>query len=60
MTASILNSVSKTVHITYKEDKIDLKTKQLDAEISSLSTEYETVKSLISRNVEKTFTMFQN
>ena len=51
---------AKKAELTYKEDKIDLKTKQLDAEISSLSTEYETVKSLISRNVEKTFTMFQN
>lgn len=51
---------AKKAELTYKEDKIDIKTKQLDAEISSLSTEYETVKSLISKNIEKTFTMFQS
>ena len=51
---------AKKAELTYKEDKIDIKTKQLDAEISSLSTEYETVKNLISKSIEKTFTMFQN
>ena len=38
---------SKKAELTYKEDSIDMKTKKLDAEISSLSTEYDTVKSLI-------------
>jgi hypothetical protein len=51
---------AKKAEITYKEDSIDLKTKQLDAEISTLNTEYETVKSLISKNVEKIFSMFSN
>ena len=51
---------AKKAELTYKEDKIDIKTKQLDAEISSLSTEYETVKNLISKSIEKTFSMFQN
>ena len=51
---------SKKAELTYKEDSIDLKTKQLDAEISSLSTEYDTVKSLISKSIEKTFAMFSN
>lgn len=46
--------------LTYKEDTIDMKTKKLDAEISALSTEYDTVKNLISKSIEKTFTMFQN
>ena len=34
--------------------------KKLDAEISALSTEYDTVKNLISKSIEKTFAMFQN
>lgn len=51
---------SKKADLTYKEDSIDLKTKQLDAEISSLSTEYDTVKNLISKSIEKTFTMFSS
>lgn len=51
---------SKKAELTYKEDSIDLKTKQLDAEISSLTTEYDTVKSLISKSIEKTFTMFSS
>jgi len=51
---------AKKAELTYKEDNIDIKTKQLDAEISSLSTEYETVKNLISKSIEKTFTMFSN
>jgi hypothetical protein len=51
---------SMKAQLTYKEDSIDLKTKKLDAEISSLSTEYDTVKNLISKSIEKTFTMFQN
>lgn len=51
---------SKKAELTYKEDSIDLKTKQLDAEISSLTTEYDTVKSLISKSIEKTFTLFSN
>ena len=51
---------AKKAELTYKEDKIDIQTKQLDAEISSLTTEYETVKQLISKSIEKTFTMFSN
>ncbi len=51
---------SKKAELTYKEDSIDMKTKKLDAEISSLSAEYDTVKSLISKSIEKTFAMFSN
>lgn len=46
--------------LDYKEEKIDLKMKNLDLEISALSTEFDTVKSLISKGVEKTFTMFSS
>lgn len=46
--------------INAKEERLDLDMKQLDLEISSLTTEYDTVKSLINKNVEKTFTMFQS
>lgn len=41
--------------LTHKEEIIDLKMKNLDTEISSLTTEYDTVKSLISKNIEKGF-----
>lgn len=51
---------SKKAELTYKEDSIDLQTKQLDAEISSISTEYDTVKGLISKSIEKTFAMFSS
>lgn len=51
---------AKKAELTFKEDSIDMKTKKLDAEISSLSAEYDTVKSLISKSIEKTFAMFSN
>lgn len=38
-----------------KENKLDLKIKNLDTEMSSLNTEYDTVKNLISKNIEKYF-----
>lgn len=46
--------------LNYKEETLELEMKNLDMEISSLSTEYETVKNLISKNVEKVFTMFSS
>lgn len=51
---------AKKAELTYKEDKIDMQTKQLDAEISALTTEYDTVKNLITKSIEKTFAMFSN
>lgn len=51
---------SKKAELTYKEDSIDIKTKKLEAEISSLSTEYDTVTKLISKSIEKTFALFSN
>lgn len=41
--------------IENKEDTIDLKMKNLDTEISSLTTEYDTTKSVISKSIEKSF-----
>lgn len=46
--------------ITYKEDEIDVKTKKLDAEITELNTEINSVQNIISKSIEKTFTMFSN
>ena len=43
-----------------KEEKLDIDMKNVDMEISSLTTEYDTVKNLISKNIEKVFTMFQS
>ena len=41
-----------------KEETLELKMKNLDMEISSLTTEFDTVKNMISKGVEKVFTMF--
>lgn len=41
-----------------KEETLELKMKNLDMEISALTTEFDTVKNLISKSVEKVFTMF--
>ena len=46
--------------LNYKEETLDIELQQLDLEISSLTTEYDTVKSMISKNVEKIFTMFSS
>ncbi len=46
--------------LTFKEDEIDLKTKKLDAEIASISAEVDSVKNIITKSIEKTFTMFSS
>ena len=46
--------------LNYREETLDLELKNLDLEISALTTEYDTVKSMISKNVEKIFTMFNS
>lgn len=51
---------TKKAQITYKEDEIDVKTKKLDAEIAELTTEINSVQNIISKAIEKTFTMFSN
>ena len=38
-----------------KEQTLDLRLKNLDTEISALTTEYDTVKNTISKQIEKTF-----
>lgn len=51
---------AKKAELTYKEDSIDLKTKKLDAEISALTTEYDSVKNMISNGIQKVFQQFQS
>ena len=51
---------TKKAQITFKEDQIDVKTKKLDAEISELNTEINSVQNIISKSIEKTFSMFSN
>lgn len=46
--------------LNLKEESLELKMKNLDMEISSLTTEYDTVKNMISKGVEKVFTMFSS
>lgn len=60
VTQAELEFTQKKSKINYKEEQLDLDMKNLDLEISSLTTEYDTVKNLITKNVEKTFTMFQS
>ena len=46
---------TQKAHLSSKEDEIDLKMKNLDTEISALTTEYDSVKSVITKNIEKSF-----
>jgi len=46
--------------LNYKEETLELQMKNLDMEISALTTEFDTVKNLISKGVEKVFTMFSS
>ena len=46
--------------INYKEELIDLEMKRLDSEISELTTEYETVKNLVTKNAQSIFKQFQS
>ncbi len=41
-----------------KEESLEVQMKNLDMEISALTTELDSVKGMISKNVEKVFTMF--
>jgi len=45
--------------IEHKEDTIDLKMKNLDTEISSLTTEYDTTKQVITKAIEKSFKRYE-
>ncbi len=57
--AEVEYNVTKS-KLNYKEETLELQMKNLDTEISALSTEFDTVKNLISKGVEKTFTMFSS
>jgi hypothetical protein len=46
--------------INYKEDQIEIESKNVEAELTSLTTELETVKNLVNKNIEKTYKMFQS
>ncbi len=46
---------AEKARIENKEDTIDLKMKNLDTEISSLTTEYDSTKQIISKSIEKSF-----
>ena len=52
--------VYKKNKINFKEQQIDIENKRIDAELSALTTEFETVKSMIAKNVDKTFKLFQS
>ena len=41
--------------LSSKEQTIDLKMKNLDTEITSLTTEYDTIKNTLTKNIEKSF-----
>ena len=55
--AEVKYNVQKS-KLSYKEQDLEIKMKNIDTELSALNTEYDTVKQLISKNVEKVFTMF--
>lgn len=46
--------------LNYKEERLEVDMKNIDTELSALTTEYDSVKNLISKNVEKVFTMFSS
>lgn len=50
----------KKSQLSYKEESLNIDLKNIDTELSALTTEYDTVKNLISKNVEKVFTMFSS
>lgn len=46
--------------LNYKEEQLELEMQNIDTELSALTSEYDTVKNLISKNIEKVFTMFNS
>ena len=49
---------AKTAKINKKEKLLDMKLKEVDTEHSALKTEFDSVKSLISDNIDKSFNLF--
>jgi hypothetical protein len=55
-----LNNVNSKIEIIQSQDKdLELRLKQLDTEQNAINTEMESVKKVISKNVENTFKTFQ-
>lgn len=50
---------TEKTRIENKEQTLDMKMKNLDTEISSLTQEYETVKSLVTKSIEKSFKRYE-
>ena len=50
---------SQKAKLENKENTIDMKMKNLDTEISSLTTEYDTMKNVISKTIEKSFKRYE-
>lgn len=44
--------------VEHKDKRLDIELKNIDTEHNALQTEYESVKSVISKNVERTFKMY--
>ena len=44
--------------IKNQDNKIDLQLKKLDTEHTALQTEYDSLKNVIDKNIEKSFNMF--
>lgn len=59
ITAAEAKYQSDSAKLNTKEKKLDLELKNLDTERSALDTEIDSVKSVISKNVERSFKMFQ-
>ncbi len=45
--------------LNYKEEMIEIDMKNIDMEIAALSAEYDSVKGIIGKNTEKSFSLFQ-
>lgn len=46
------------LQVEQMDNKFDMELKKLDTEHNALQTEYDSVKSVIDKNVEKTFNIF--
>lgn len=59
ITAAEAKYNTETKKLNIKEEQLDLKLKNLDTERAALDTEIDSVKSIISKNIERSFKMFQ-
>ena len=49
---------NKIADLEAKDNKYDLELKKLDTEHNALQTEYESIKGLVDKNIEKSFNCF--